>query len=155
MEARKCYERPMMFVQNFVPNEYVAACVTGTIQCAIPGSSPYQCNDGTSAKNFDWWVYRGLDQNWNGPTIQSDGLDHGICGETTSITFSDSDGSGSGFEMNHGVLDRSRPIYNISGYDLSTGTYSVTWKSNNGYSEYNHYGILTIENIDNTHPNHS
>lgn len=37
---KKIWEAPRTVVQGFEPNEYVAACVTGTIQCAIPGSQP-------------------------------------------------------------------------------------------------------------------
>lgn len=43
----KVWRKPETQVQWFVPNEYVAACVTGQIVCAIPGHSPYECNDGT------------------------------------------------------------------------------------------------------------
>lgn len=149
---KKTWEEPSIMVQQFMPNEYVAACVTGTLQCAIPGDSPYACGDGTSARNYSWRVYAGIDQ-WGGPRITPDGKNHGICAEPTSISFAS--GTGTGYEMNHGVLDRTRPIYNIDGYNLSTGTYKVTWKSNNGYQVYNHYGMLTITNIDNDRPNHS
>lgn len=156
---KKNWEMPRTVVQKFEPNEYVAACVTGTIQCAIPGRSAYDIGDGTSSTNFNYMVYYSAFQlglwDSNGPVISADGQDHGICGEATSITFSDVDGSGSGYEMNHGVLDYSRPISNISGYSLKEGTYNVVWNSTNGYSNYNHYGTLTITNIDNSRPNHS
>lgn len=151
----KNYVKPMMESEVFTPNEYVAACVTGTIQCAIPGRSPYRVNDGTDSRNFSRNIYLGLGFSWDGPRIRYDGRDHGICGESTTINFSDSNGTGSGYEMNHGVLDTSRPIYNISGYDLAEGTYNVTWQSNNGSQEYNHYGTLNIVNIDDSRPNHS
>lgn len=150
---KKVWEEPKVDVQIFVPNEYVAACVTGTIQCAIPGNSPYEVNDGIGTRNYSWGNVD--NSRWNGPTLDYDGQDHGICGEAAAITFSDSDGSGSGYEMNHGVLDRSRPIYNITGYTLAEGTYDVTWNSNSGGPTYNHYGVLTITNIDNSKPNHS
>ena len=149
------WKNPEIMVEKFQANEYVAACVTGTIQCAIPGNSPYAINDGTGSRNNNSNLYQWNRWDWPGAHLPPDGLDHGICGESTSITFSDSDGSGSGFEMNHGVLDRTRPIYNIDGYSLSTGSYNVTWQSNNGSRQYNHYGILTITNIDNSRPNHS
>ena len=152
---KRAYETPMAWAEEFAPNEYVSACVEGMIQCAIPGDSAYKVNDGTSARTFDRFVYNGLKNNWPGPGIDFDRKDHGICGEAASITFSDSDGSGSGFEMNNGVLDTSRPIYNISGYNLSAGKHYVTWKSNNGSQEYSHYGILDISYIDDKHPNHS
>lgn len=150
---KKSWEEPSITVQEFMPNEYVAACVTGTLQCAIPGSSAYVCGDGTSSRNNNNSLYQWWNWNWSGPNYGPDGNDHGICAEPTSISFAS--GSGSGFEMNHGVLDTSRPIYNIDGYQLSPGTYNVRWQSTNGYEEYNHYGTLTITNIDNDRPNHS
>ena len=152
---KKNWERPRTVVQRFEPNEYVAACVTGTIQCAIPGDSAYRVNDGTNARNNSSWISEPWNWKWSGAHLDADGYDHGICGEATSITFSDVDGSGSGYEMNHGVLDHTRPIYNISGYNLAEGTYNVTWQSHNTTTEYNHYGTLTITNIDNNRPNHS
>ena len=147
------WRNPEIMIEKFQANEYVAACVTGTIQCAIPGSSAYTVNDGTSSRTNDWRIYRNFQ--WDGGHLLADNLPHGICGEATSITFSDSDGSGSGYEMNHGVLDTTRPIYNIQGYTLEQGSYNVYWQSNNGSEEYNHYGVLTITNIDNSRPNHS
>ena len=152
---KRTYETPVAYVEEFMPNEYVSACVTGTIQCAIPGRSAYAVNDGTSSRTNNWQLYNSWNWDWPGDHLSADGMPHGICGEATSITFSDSDGSGSGYEMNHGVLDTSRPIYNIRGYNLATGTYNVYWQSNNGSEEYNHYGTLTISNIDNSRPNHS
>ena len=53
----KNYVKPMMESEVFTPNEYVAACVTGTIQCAIPGRSPYRVNDGTDSRNFSRNIY--------------------------------------------------------------------------------------------------
>lgn len=151
----KNYVKPMMESEVFTANEYVAACVTGTIQCAIPGKSAYAVNDGTGARTFSKSIYNNAFGRWNGDIPSFDGKDHGICGESTTINFSDSNGTGSGYEMNHGVLDTSRPIYNISGYDLAEGTYNVTWQSSNGFQEYNHYGTLNIVNIDDSRPNHS
>ena len=85
--------------------------------------------------------------------VHGEGLDHGICGDAAPITFNGS--TGSGYEVNHGVIDKNRPIYNIEGYQLQEGTYNVIWNSNSGGPEYTHYGKLTITNIDNDRPNHS
>lgn len=137
---KKIWKNPETLVQRFTPNEYVAACVTGTIQCAIPGSSAYRCNDGTQSRNFNFNPTR-----WNGPKIGKDGLDHGLCGNNASISFSDTDGSGSGYEVVNGSVSYNRPIWNINGYMLNPGTYAVTWNSSDGANTYNHYGILTIE----------
>ena len=147
---KKCWEEPRIRVQKFMPNEYVAACVTGTIQCAVPGPNPYACDGGRPTRYFD---YRMNSNRWDGPTISSDGLEHGLCGNTATISF-DGD-TGSGFERINGAIQRNRPIYNIEGYDLAEGYYNVTWQSNDGANEYNHYGTLHITNIVEDRPNHS
>lgn len=148
---KRVYETPMLYAEKFAPNEYVSACVQGMIQCAIPGRSPYAVEDGTTTRNYNRGdVNRNL---WQGPTLTYDGLDHGLCGTAAPISFSDS--TGSGYEINHGSIDRNRPIYNIEGYTLAEGSYNVTWNSNSGGPAYNHYGVLTITNIDNSRPNHS
>lgn len=143
---KKIWEAPRTVVQGFEPNEYVAACVTGTIQCAIPGRSEYICDGSSPIRNFNY------DMPWGGKIVHGEGLDHGICGDAAPITFNGS--TGSGYEVNHGVVDRNRPIYNIEGYQLQEGTYDVIWNSNSGGPEYTHYGKLTITNIDNDRPNH-
>lgn len=133
---KKVWETPKTVVQRFEPNEYVAACVTGTIQCIYPGRSPEQYDDGidTYTDQFN--------------------MKHGICGEDAVIHFDDS--TGTGYETDHGVTDYNRPIYNIKGYTLEVGThYNVTWTSNSGGPEYHHVGRLTITNIDDSRPNHS
>ena len=145
----KVWRKPETQVQWFVPNEYVAACVTGQIVCAIPGHSPYECNDGTTTRNFGFYPWQ-----WDGPKINSDGLDHGLCGTSATISFSDTDGSGSGFEVVNGSIDYDRPIWNINGYELSPGDYPVTWNSTDGANKYNHYGILHITATGNN-ANHS
>lgn len=37
---KKEYVTPTMVGERFSADEYVAACVTGTIQCVYPGASP-------------------------------------------------------------------------------------------------------------------
>lgn len=147
---RKVWEEPRIDVQIFVPNEYVAACVVGTIECAIPGFDRYSCDGSAPTRNFN---YRMNSRDWNGPTIRQDGLDHGICGNSAPISFNGS--TGSGYETIGGEIQRNRPIYNISGYNLEPGTYKVTWNSDSGGPTYNHYGELNISYIDYDHPNHS
>lgn len=147
---KKMWDEPSIMVQEFMPNEYVAACVVGTIECAIPGSDRYACDGSSPTRNFDYnmsWIL------WSGPRIGKDGLDHGICGNAAPISF---DGStGSGYETINGEIQRNRPIYNIEGYDMEPGTYKVTWNSDSGGPTYNHYGELNISYIDYDHPNHS
>ena len=51
---KKNWEMPRTVVQRFEPNEYVAACVTGTIQCAIPGQSETECDGASPTRCFDY-----------------------------------------------------------------------------------------------------
>ncbi|MGN0313321.1 MAG: hypothetical protein ACI4EG_00870 [Fusicatenibacter sp.] len=137
---RKRWEEPQILVQEFIANEYIAACVVGNIQCALPGRSSTEQDDGTTP------IY----------TEPKTHLQHGLCGETAPISF-DSD-TASGYEVINGVKQTNRPIYDISGYTLEPGTYlNVTWKStdNGGKDEYSHTGRLVITNIDENRPNHS
>jgi len=121
-----------------------------TLQCAIPGASPYAVDDGTSARD-----------------------DHGICGADSTSFVSDS--TGAGFETIGGVIQRNRPIDNVrfgaanpteyrpnmsagSSTVSGTGTYFATWTSYdnaNHTGAYNHYGRAIVTNIDNAHPNRS
>lgn len=32
------WEEPRIEIQRFIPNEYVAACIVGAIQCVYPGN---------------------------------------------------------------------------------------------------------------------
>lgn len=144
------YVRPMMMSEAFAPNEYISACVVGTIECAIPGRDPYTCDGSSPIQNFN---YQMNSKEWDGPTIMWDGLDHGICGNSAPISFNGS--TGSGYETIGGDIQRNRPIYNIDGYTLEPGTYKVTWNSDSGGPIYNHYGELHISYIDYDHPNHS
>ena len=49
---KKCWVEPRIRVQKFMPNEYVAACVTGTIECAVRGKNPYACDGGNPPPVF-------------------------------------------------------------------------------------------------------
>ena len=79
---------------------------------------------------------------------------HGICGNNATISFNGDEGTG--YERINGVIQKDRPIYNISGYEQKTDTYlNVTWNSTDGNNVYTHKGRLIITNIDVNHPNHS
>lgn len=145
---KRMYEKPMAYEEVFKANEYIAACITGVIQCAYPG------NGRTNGKTDKFDDYNNKE---SGYYRDSNGMLHGLCGNNAKITF---DGStGSGYEYNNGKIQRNRPIYNIKGYEQKVGTYfDVTWNSDDGdnYSgTYSHIGRLEIKNIDNNHPNHS
>lgn len=147
---KKVWKEPEIDVQIFVSNEYVAACVVGTIECAIPGNNRYSCDGSSPIRNFNYNMSR---FEWDGPSISRDGQDHGICGNPAPISFNGS--TGSGYETIDGEIQRNRPIYNIQGYKLDPGVYRVTWNSDSGGPVYNHYGELTINYVDYDRPNHS
>lgn len=145
---KKQWTSPRILVQEFEANEYVAACVQGIIACAIPGDDPMACDGNFPTQYFNYEVF------WNGRHLNGDGLEHGLCGEKTPISFNSD--TASGFETNHGTIDHERVITNVSGYTLTPGVYDVTWNSSYRDSPtYTHYGKLTITNIDDEHPNRS
>lgn len=146
----KDYVRPMMESEAFTANEYIAACVTGTIQCGYPGHDYWWENTVGKPNIFD--DYFGEETGWY---TDRDGLQHGVCGNNATISFNGD--TGTGYEVVNGRVDKNRPIYDISGFNLTEGTYTgVTWTSRDGNSpEYHHVGRLIITNIDPTRPNHS
>lgn len=133
---KKEYVTPTMVGERFSADEYVAACVTGTIQCAYPGASPNAQDDGTA-------TFKDNEGKW-----------HGSCGENAPISFDG--GTGRGYEMRNGKIDYNRPIYDITGYKLVPDSYTnVSWTSTDGNLFYHHKGRLIITNIDDNRPNHS
>ena len=144
---KRKWERPQAMVQKFEANEYVAACVTGTIQCAYPGdgngSNGKMVYDDYCGTSDGWWTDRF-------------GLEHGVCGNDAPISFDSGDGTG--FEYVNDRPDYSRVITGITGYKLKPDIYyDVTWTSQDlpDQTVYHHVGRLIITNIDNDHPNHS
>lgn len=148
---KKCYERPMMYVQNFVPNEYVAACYT--LVCAIPGTSATEIGDGTGTRWFtdrpsmSTRPYTGS-CGWDGNWVRADGLAHGNCGnESTSYDVDHS----IGYEHNNDGTVKNAVISNVHiGRQSSENTYYATWQSDNG-TLYTHYGFAIMD----SNPNHS
>ena len=149
----KNYVRPMMESEAFAANEYIAACVTGTIQCGYPGHrGSWWGGRGTVGDPNIFDDYYGDESGWY---TDQYGMQHGVCGNDATISFNGN--TGTGYEVVNGRVDKNRPIYGISGFDLTEGTYTgVTWTSRDGDSpEYHHVGRLVITNIDPTRPNHS
>lgn len=144
---KRMYEKPMAYEEVFKANEYIAACITGVIQCAYPGN-------GTSNGKMQYDDYNGQQSGWY---TDRQGKSHGLCGYDATITFNGL--TGSGYEYNNGKIQRNRPIYNIENYTQAVGTYyNVTWNSDDGDNHsgtYSHKGRLVITNIDDKHPNHS
>lgn len=142
---KKKWEEPRILVQQFAPNEYVSACVTGTIQCMYPG------NGRTNGQEV-YDDYNGKQDGW---FLDGENHLHGLCGNDAAISFNGD--TASGYEFSGGVAQMNRPIYDISGYSQAVGTYTVTWTSmeTDSGTEYHHKGRLVITNIDSDHPNHS
>lgn len=142
---KKKWEEPRILVQQFIPNEYVSACVTGTIQCMYPGNG-YTNGDA---------VYDDYNGEESGYYKDREGLYHGLCGYETPVSFNGD--TARGYESINGVVQTDRFIYNIEGYDQLAGVYTVTWTSQHTSTgtPYHHKGRLTITNIDSDHPNHS
>lgn len=145
MEARKCYERPMMFVQNFVPNEYVAACYT--LECVVGDNM-------TPPKGFQW-----KKQEYGGVTHSPSGTS-GTCGDALANRIITND---------NGVILSIDEHNNEQGW-ISGGLDDWYDENNNGrcdpgdviywhtYSEdrkrrWNHWGYAAAE--DPSRPNHS
>lgn len=144
---RKKYVTPTMFGERFSADEYVAACITGTIQCVYPG---------TAWEKGDNGVYGDYNHQESGVYIDEYGKKHGICGDDATISFNGT--TASGYEFVNGKAVTGRPISNITGYREAKGTYNVTWTSVdnvNNTGTYYHKGKLVVSNIDNNHPNHS
>lgn len=152
---KETWETPRIAVEKFAPNEYVSSCLTVQLECAIPGASDSQVDDGTSAVR------------------DRSGMLHGLCGNNSTSFVSGS--TGEGFETIGGVVQRDRPISGVSfgaadpasysagqatyGSSVSApGTYYATWTSYDGANKtgtYHHYGRAIVSQIDSSHPNHS
>ncbi len=146
---KKIYVKPVLAFERFMPNEYIAACITGVdMQCAIPGDSRYYVNDGTRARD-----------------------NHGICANKVSVNID----LGTGMEISTDPTAPAHPFYSfqlgekvngetseIRGYnnigtaDYSTGWHKARWISKDDASNtYYHYGLVNVTYIDPRHPNHS
>lgn len=145
---KKEYVTPTMVGERFSADEYVAACITGVIQCAYPGDGK---TNGMTDRFDD---YNGEK---SGYYTDSQGKLHGLCGCNATISFNGD--TGSGYEYIGNKIQKNRPIYGIKNYTPKEGTYyDVTWSSDDGDNHsgtYSHIGRLKITNIDNNHPNHS
>lgn len=146
---KRVYESPRAYAEMFTPDEYVAACITGVIQCGYPGTKKTVGNpnifDDYKDGEGEWWIESY--EPWR---------PHGLCGNDAPLTFNSH--TFTGYEVVYGEVDRSRKIYDISGWKESngTGTFTgITWKSQVGDDVYNHKGRLRVTNIDTNRPNHS
>ena len=93
MEKMK-WTRPEVTGEMFEANEYVAACITGTIQCMYPGN-------GFSNGKEQYDDYNGQQSGWY---TEPSGKQHGICGNNATISFNEK--TGSGYEFSNGQIQR-------------------------------------------------
>lgn len=143
------WRRPQAKVEEFEANEYVAACYTANIQCALPGTSSTEYDDTTAN-----WAGSVSEDQWYWETTE-DGtqIPHGRCGITTTMDVNGS--SLTGTETNGSV------IYNITGWTETdgTGTFPVNWVSYDGKNKtgncYHHKGRLNVLYQSKEHPNRS
>ncbi len=146
--TKKTWVAPRATLEEFTSNEYVSACIVGTIQCAYPG-------DGTT--NGQTNIFDDYNGKESGHYRDFKGMLHGICGYDAKISFNED--TGSGYEYIGNKIQRNRPIYNIKNYTPAVGTYTnVTWNSDDGDNHsgsYSHIGRLTIEYVDTAHTNRS
>ena len=82
---KKEYVTPTMVGERFSADEYVAACVTGTIQCVYPGTATAKGDNGT---------YGDYNHQESGVYTDSQGMKHGICGDDATISFNGTTASG-------------------------------------------------------------
>lgn len=80
--------RPSVYEENFASNHNIAnsvsACIVGTIQCQYPG-------DGWTNGKEKFDDYNGEQSGWY---TDSEGKQHGICGNDADISFAGATGSG-------------------------------------------------------------
>lgn len=148
---KRVYESPRAYAEMFTPDEYVAACITGIIQCAYPGKKGTVGNpnifDDFNGRESGWWY---------DPNDTERKYPHGVCGNDAPLTFNTN--TFSGYEVVNGRVDRNRPISNIKGWNEDNGTgtfYNITWTSTDGNATYYHKGRLKVNSIDSNRPNHS
>lgn len=129
------WKTPMTLIEQFVPNEYVAVCLKGSLQCQYPGN-------GITNGQEEFDDYNGQESGWYRDDHR---MLHGLCGNNTKVALNSADGLI--YEtLSNGAIDMNRPITNLKGYQPAVGTYiGVTWDSTDGSGIYHHRGRLIIE----------
>lgn len=151
-KSKKWYDKPMLMVEEFVANQYVATCNSVTdlkVTCARPGSDGNKLDGTAYGTSYQASIERYCSKH-NANEY------HGICGDPSEIFL---DGSGNGTENNGrpitGLIiggentngSYSKVSVNLTSFaELVRGKiYSASWTStdNNGCS-YAHYGSLKV-----------
>ena len=137
-KRKKVYGKPMLIAEEFVPNEYVAACAI------TPGVTSYAMNC-SAADQYDVTVKLNSGRYYNVNIIHSsDG-----CKRTSAFRVDIKDNQIIGIyedKNDSGVWNAEGPCENIvvtNGPINGDGTYYLTWTTDVGY-DMPHSGTLTI-----------
>lgn len=144
---KKKYEVPIVYIESFTPNEYVAACYS--LYCLVSG-------DGNRFTGNTWHDRQGSHgreacdnrTNWHGLSTPLDGQLHGApCANGSSLnTATDT----------YYEYHKASAVGNITlGADAGNGRQYAVWTSEdvNGTGHYSHYGYAVLD--DQNRPNHS
>lgn len=133
---KKVYEHPKVIVQEFTPNEYVAACYS--LYCEVSG-------DNLSFTGDQWF---NTDVTWGGKKVTADHQLHGKpCAEKSS------------YNQENGTFYENGKESKIDNVDIGSkvdeNKYYATWGSDdvNGTGYYKHYGWAVLDDVN--RPNHS
>ena len=148
---KKMWEEPSIQVQEFMPNEYVAACWAIACTYGIQGGEA-----GINNTNLPFWLHERTDATH---TLRSDGTG---CGhEDNQFITENANGSFSVMEINTQGLGnlntRLTKNSNYSGLSSSIGDVdpgdTIYWTTSSGNRTWYHMG--TISTADYGHPNRS
>lgn len=144
---KKKYEAPIVYIESFTPNEYVAACYS--LYCLVSG-------DGSHFTENAWHDRQGSHRReacddtttWQGLNTPWDGQLHGApCANGSSLnTATDT----------YYEYHKASAVGNITlGADAGNGRQYAVWTSEdvNGTGHYSHYGYAVLD--DQNRPNHS
>lgn len=128
---KKEYVKPLLESETFIPNEYIAVCLT--LYCAYPGTSPWRCHDGDK-------VYQDEEGMWHGAPCANGSYynpDHQFEIENPSAEVYN-------VYVNGQIIDKN------TNYDQfkPNKEYPAKWISNNG-NEYKHQGMATVDKTSN------
>lgn len=151
---RRMYEMPRAFEEEFVANEYIAACYDyhAELYCAIPGKSMNYVNDGTQTrKEYDTWgVWHGgpCTSNNSCDITGSTGMENATKHKITNVKIGETTKLNASVNRNIGSIPST----------LTDGYYKATWENDDDSgNHYMHYGIAQISSVlqDPNRPNHS
>lgn len=143
-KGKKVYGKPMLIAEEFVPNEYVAACAI------TPGVTSYAMNCSAADQHDVIVKLTGTQGGRPGQDYKTDIIHSSEgCKRTSAFRVDVRDNQIIGIyedKNNSGVWDAEGPCQNIvvtNGPIIGDGTYHLTWTTDVGYNM-PHSGVLTI-----------